>query len=194
MKHALTYGILAAAMALLAACSSGPVEYKPLTFTHYQPIYLTVSSIEIVDDYKSPMHPPYIEHLIPYSPAEAMRIWVRDRLRAGGGNKTMQIIIRNGAVTATDLPSGGGLSFGSNRRYDAKLEVELRVYGEGVISEASVFVNGTRNITLPGNAGDDVRNKAFRKLIGDLMEEFNAEMEKNLYQYMGNYISFTQSP
>jgi len=178
---------------LLAGCSSEPVEYQPLTFTRYQPIYIAVSSIEIVEEYKSPMRPPYIEHLIPYSPAEAMRIWTRDRLRTAGGSKTMQIIIRQGDVTTTDIKSGG-LSLGSNRRYDARLEVEIRIYGQGVISEASAYVNATRNMTLPGSAADATRNRAFRKLIADMMEEVNAEMERNLFQYMGNYISFSQSP
>lgn len=185
--------IVAAIALLLTGCGNEPVEYKPLTFTQYQPIYMAVSSIEIVEEYKSPMHPPYIEHLIPYSPVEALRIWAHDRLRTVGGNKTMQIIIRQGDVTATDLNSGG-LSLGSNRRYDARLEVELRIYGQGVISEASAYVNATRSMTLPGNAGDGTRNRAFRKLIADMMEEVNAEMERNLFQYMGNYISFSQSP
>lgn len=172
---------------LLTACGSKDVvEYRPLSFTHFQPIYMAVSSIQVVEEYKSPQRPPYIEHLIPYSPAEAMRIWVRDRMRTAGGEKTMQVIVRNGSVTATDT--------GNGRRYDAKLEVELRIYGEGVISEASVFINGTRSATISSLASDSERNRTFRKLIGDLMEELNAEMEKNLYQYMGKYISFTQMP
>jgi hypothetical protein len=183
------------ATTLLAACSKDVVEYKPLSFTHFQPIYMAVSSIEVVDDYKSPQRPPYIEHLIPYSPAEALRLWVRDRMRTAGGNKTMQIIVRDGRVTATDTQSGSGIGFSSSmRRYDARLEVEMRIYGDGVISEASVFVNGTRSMTISAGASDSERNKAFRKMIGDLMDEFNAEMEKNLFQYMGKYISFTQSP
>jgi hypothetical protein len=195
MMPAMKKWILITSLALLAACSKDVVEYQPLSFTRYQPIFMAVSSIEVVDEYKSPQHPPYIEHLIPYSPAEAMHLWVRDRLRTAGGNKTMQIIIHQGPVTATDTQSGSGLSFSSSmRRYDAKLEVELRIYGDGVISEASVFVSGTRSMTISASASDSERNKAFRKLIGDMMDEFNAEMEKNLFQYMGKYISFTQTP
>lgn len=172
---------------LLTACGSKDVvEYRPLSFTHFQPIYMAVSSIQVVDEYKSPQRPPYIEHLIPYSPAEAVRLWVRDRMRTAGGEKTMQIIIRNGSVTGSDT--------GPGHRYDAKLEVELRIYGDGIISEASVFINGTRSMTISSTASDNERNKAFRKLIGDLMDEFNAEMEKNMFQYMGKYMSFTQSP
>ncbi len=181
------------ALVFMTACSGSPVEYKPLYFTQYQPIYMAVSSIEIVEEYKSPMRPPYIEHLIPYSPAEALRIWVRDRLRAAGGRKTMQVIIREGGVMASKNRSGM-ISLSGETRYDAKLEVEMRVYGEGVISESSIFTTATRNMTMSDSASDATRNRAFRKLIGDMMDEFNAEMEKNLFQYMGSHISFSQSP
>lgn len=199
MAHAMTRWMVIFGLVWLAGCGqSSPVEYKPLYFTQYQPIYMAVSSIEIVEDYKSPQRPPYIEHLIPYAPAEALRIWVRDRLRTAGGNKTMQVIIRNGSVIATPVAGsgmgGGVIPLGGDRRYVAKLEVEMRLYGEGVISEASIFVNATRNMVMSENADDATRNRAFRKLITDMMDEFNAEMEKNLFMYMGNYISYTQSP
>jgi hypothetical protein len=192
----LLFGLLA-----FTACDAGPnnrpVEYKPLYFTQYQPIYLAVSSIEIVDDYKPPLKPPYIEHLVPYSPSEALGIWVRDRMHAGGGDKMMQVIIRNSSVRVSGgRPTGlGGLiPFYGDNLYNAKLEVEMRIYGESVISEASIFVNATRSMVLSSTAGDDLRNKAFRKLISDMMDEFNAEMEKNLFMYMGNYISYNQMP
>lgn len=192
---------------LLIGCSFGssssPVEYPPLSFKRYQPIYMAVSSIEIVEEYKSPERPPYVEHLMPYSPTEALRIWVRDRLRTTGNSKTMQAIIHDASVLATDTspPSKttGWLPnslkpFRPNRRYDAKLEVEMRIYNQGVLSEASIFVTATRSITLPGSASENDMNLAFRNMIGDMMEYFNAEMEKNMFMYMSNYINYSQSP
>lgn len=182
---------------MLASCGkSSPVEYKPLYFSQYQPIYLSVASIEVVEEYKPKMRPPFIEHLIPYSPTEATRIWVRDRLRtaAGSENKTMQVIVKNGSVMATTASTSSIPLLPGEVRYDAKLEVEIRIYGESVISEASMFVNATRNIKLPSNADDRTKQIAFRKLISDMMDEFNAEMEKNLFMYMGNYISYSQTP
>lgn len=179
--------ILAALAALLlSACDSKPqpVEYKPLYFTQYQPIYMAVSSIEIVEEYKSPGRLPNVEHLVPYSPAEAMRIWVRDRLRTSGGDKTMQVIIKNGSIV-----------HGSGDLYNARLEVELRVYGSrSVVSEASVFATATRGVTVPAGASGSQRNMIFRKMIGEMMDEFNAELEKNIFMFMGDYISYSQSP
>ncbi len=195
MKRLLT---IVAALLLTSCAPESPVDYKPLGFAQYQPINIAVSSIQIVEEYKSPMRPPFVEHLIPYSPAEAMKIWTRDRLRSVGGDKTMQVIIKDGAVKATKLPveSGlkGWLTIEQDMQYDASLNVELRVYGTGAMSEASVNVKARRSITMPENASVNTRNLMFRNMIASMMEEVNAELEKNLYQYMGNYISFSQSP
>lgn len=202
MRYARIIMVLITASLSLSACGGigSPVQYKSLYFSQYQPIYMNVSSIEVVEEYKSPMRPPFVEHLLPYSPSEAVRIWARDRLRTAGDERTMQIIVRTGSVTAKS--SGGGgisrqiplVSSGGQTTYDARLEVEMRLYGASAISEASVFVNATRTATLPSHADDHTRQILFRKLISDMMDEFNAEMEKNLFLYMGNYINYSYSP
>ncbi len=190
--------ILFGALVLSACQSSSPVDYKPLSFTHYQPIYMAVSNIEQVQEYKSTMRPPYVEHLLPYSPAEAMDIWVKERLRPVGGNQRVQLIIKDGSVMAYDLPKQPGfkgfITNEQDKRYEAKLEVEMRVYGEGAMSEASINVSAARSITVPEKASARERNVIYRKLIADLMESVNAEMEKNMYMYLSNYISYSQNP
>ena len=76
--------ILLGALALGSCSDESPVDFPPLSFTRYQPIYLNVSRVEFVNEYKSPLRPPNVEHLMPSSPEDAMRIWVNDRIRAVG--------------------------------------------------------------------------------------------------------------
>jgi len=184
---------------LIAGCSSPELpNHPPLTFTQYQPIYMAVSSVEFVQDYKSPMKPPYVENLMPYSPAEAMQIWVRDRLKTGGGTKTMKVIVKDGSVKAVQLPTGSGikgfLTIEQDRRYDARLAVEMRIYGNSPIAEADIEANANRSVTMSEDASVAERDDVFRKLIADMMADMNAELEKDLYQYMSNYISYSQTP
>lgn len=187
-------------LCILSACQSAkPVDYKPLSFTRYQPIYMAVSDIKLIEEYKSPMKPPNVEHLIPYSPAEAMEVWVKDRLRTVGGNKRVEIIIRDGSVVANELAKQEGfkgfLTVDQDKRYDARIEIEMRVYGDtSAISEASINVNSLRSVTMAENASVSTRNVVFRKMIADLMEGLNAELEKNMYQYLGTYISYSNNP
>lgn len=191
----------ACALLMLSSCvgDGSPVDFAPLTFVRYQPIYLNVSTIQFVNEYKSPMQPPYVEHLMPYSPEDAMRIWVKDRIRAVGPEKSLQIIIKDASVKATELHKDSSIedffTIDQDRRYDAKLEVELRIYGSAsALSEANVSVKAARSITMSENASVNRRNAAFREMIASMMENVNAELEKNMYQYMGNYINYSQNP
>jgi hypothetical protein len=186
---------LCALIVVMACAPSGPVDFKPLTFTRFQPIYFDVSSIEVVEEYKSPMRQPYVEHLLPYSPAEAMRVWVKDRLRAIGSNRTLQVIVKEGSVKTTTLSSKSWFAFDDKRRYDAVLTVELRIYGpSSAMSEASVIVTANRSIILNEKASVYERDAAFRQMIADMMETLNAELERNMFKYMANYINYSQNP
>lgn len=185
---------------LLAGCSSdSPVEFPPLTFIRYQPIYMDVASIEFIEEYKSSFAAPHVEHLMPYSPAEAMRIWVKDRLRAVGGDKTLQVIIKDGSVVSVPIKKDSkmqeAIALNRDKRYDAKLSVELRVYGsESALSESNVVVSATRSITISEKASANRRDFLYRQMISELMETTNAELEKNIFLYMSKNISYSQSP
>lgn len=186
-------------LCVLTACSrGGTVDFPPLSFKQYQPIFMAVSSVEFVEEYKSPRRPPHVEHLIPYSPTDAMKIWTRQRLKAAGGNKTMRVIIKDGSVKAIDLSQPlswkNVFSVNLDKRYEAKLDVALRIYGESPIAEANVEITANKVIVLNDNATANERQAAYRAMIADLMRGVNAELEKNIYQYMGEYISYSMSP
>ncbi len=179
----------------ISACASGttqPTPLPPLTFSKYAPLNVNVAKIEVMEEYRSPMRTPNVEHLMPYSPADAVQVWVKDRLRASGPDKLLQVIIKDAKVIETELPKKSGISgFFTNdqdKRYDARVEVELRVYGEAALSEANTETVVTRTITIPENASVEQRKNAFARMILDLMEVMNANLEKNMFAYMGNYI------
>ena len=188
---------LPALLLSLSGCEHpGPPLPPELSFTKYQPIYLDVGSIDFADEYQSPMAPPNVEHLIPYSPAEAFHIWIKDRLRAVGTNKSLQVIIKDASVLSTPIqqPDTGLIpSVHNSNRYDSRLEVEMRIYSSNdAMSLASVHATATASITIDEKASLAERSTIFRKLISTLMENLNAEMERNIYQYFGNYINYSR--
>lgn len=190
-----TFGLALVAL-LLASCSvvqSDPPP--PLSFTRYQPILLNVGTIDFVEEYKSPMKPPYVEHLMPYSPTEAMRIWVKDRIRATGSEHTLQVIIKDARVLATKAEKNSGvlgfMRLTSDKRYDLSLTVEMRIYGrESAMSEASLNVSTTRTIHISDITPVHEKNVRFQQMIADAMESINAELEKNMFSYFGSFITY----
>lgn len=186
----------------LGGCSEshreGPLVPADISFKQYQPIYLDVANVDFVEEYKSPMKEPFIEHLLPISPAEATRAWVRDRVRSVGLNNTMQVIIKDARVVAVDLPQKDSLtgyfSADANRRYDARLEVEMRIYANGAMSDASVTVVSTQSNTISQKATLQERKMAFAGMTRQLMESANAELEKQIFKYFPKYIMYAQTP
>lgn len=193
---------LTLAICFLTSCQeSAPyIERQPIAFKQYLPIHMAVSKIDVIEEYKSPMVPPYVEHRIPYSPAETMDIWVKQRLRAVGLENRMEVIIKNGAVTATELPKqsgiGGFFTGEPDKKYEAYLEVEMRIYDESgsAMSAANVNAKASRTVVINESATVQEREEAFRKMITELMTLINAQLEKNMFMFMSGYISFSHNP
>jgi hypothetical protein len=184
---------------LLSACGDvNPPSYPAPSFRHFQPIYFKASTIEVIEEYRQPMRAPNIEHLMPYAPADAMQIWVKQRMKASGGGKTMQVIIKDASVIEKKLPTKGGIAglitVEQDKEYNARLEVEIRVYGDAALSEASVNVIATRMMTMSEAASVADRNSKFQQLLKDMMATTNAELEKNIHQYLSNYVDYSRAP
>lgn len=169
-----------------------------MSFTRYQPIALDVANIEFADEYKAPMREPNVDHLVPITPTEAVHIWVKDRIRAVGLKNSLQVIIKDASIIGTDLPKTRGLkgffTDDQDRRYDARLVVELRIYGDSAMSEASVTITANQSNTLNEGATLFERKAFFQRMVGTLMESTNAELERQIFTYFKNHISYAQTP
>jgi hypothetical protein len=166
----------------------------PPSFAQMTPINLDVANIEVIDEYTPPMKAPNVEQFFAVTPEEAVHLWVRDRLRAVGSARTLQVIVKDASVVEKSLPRTQGVkgAFTNDQaqQYDARLEVEMRIYSDRAISDASINVVATRTRTIAENASVAEREKLFHDMLNELMASLNAELEKNIYQYFGNYISY----
>ncbi len=185
----------------LSACvdvTSGNLQPAP-NFRQYQPIYMRVSGIQVIEEYQSSLRSPNAEHLMIYSPADAMQIWVKQRLKAGGGSNTMQVVIKDASVIAKQLPTDSGLigliKSEVDREYNARMEVEMRIYGsDSALSKASINVVATRKVTMSENDSVVERDANFRAMLDDMMNSLNAELEKNIFQHLGTYVDYSRNP
>ena len=188
--------LLAFALLALSACqeTNPPPKIGMISFADKPTYSINVGRIDVVDEYKSPMAAPNIEHLMPYSPSVAMHIWVHDRLRSTGHEKYLQVVIKDASVIATDLPKKSGIEgFFTNEQdksYDAKLEVELRIYGDEPMSEANVTVSAHRSVTIDEKASAAKRENVMRQLVDDLMGDINLELDQNIPMYFGSYLNY----
>ncbi len=182
----------------VASCKNAP-QPQPLpkiAFTRYVPFKLDVAYIDVIEEYKSSGKAPYVEQFFPTSPAQAMRTWVEDRIRTVGRDKFLQVVIKDASVKEVSLPRTQGIrgvfTRDQSQRYDARLEVEMRIYGDrSALSEASLHIAASRSATIGEDASPSARQKLFNRMTGELMEMVNAELEKNILSYFSNYIDYT---
>lgn len=180
---------------VLARCQQTALS-SPLTppgFTEKPALTLNVASIDIVEEYQPTFHAPYVEHLFSTTPAQGIRIWANDRLRASGTAGRLEIIIHDASVKEVPLPRTQGLKgfFTSDQseRYDGRIQVSMRLYdGVKVMSAAEVEAEITQSRSIGEDATLAERERLFNELNKEMLARMDQELEQNMRQYFGSYL------
>jgi hypothetical protein len=181
------------ALALAACQTPPPVQRLPeLTFGHLDRLNLDVATIEVVSEYRSPMKAPHVEHLFPTPPQTALERWAADRLEAAGRQGIARFVIQNAQATATPLAFDKGLAGAFTKeqsvRYEASVEAFLEIVDERGFRKGFSSARASRTRTMAEDASLNERDKAWFELTEAVMQDFNAEIEKNVRQYLGGFL------
>ena len=178
----------------LAACET-PVATQTLpelTYGHLSTFTLDVADVHVAAKYLPPMKAPNVEHLFATPPGKALRRWAADRLKAGGRRGTARFLIINAAVTETrlkvDKSFTGAFTKQQSRRYDATVEVSLEILDDKGFRKGFANARVSRSRTLREDATINDRERMWFDLVEALMGDFNAELEKNIRQYLSGYL------
>lgn len=171
---------------LLAACAQGPQAQPPaaIGFGQFGPISLDVAAIEVVEQYRMPRSKPQVEHLVSVSPAQAVRIWAGDRLRAAGQGGSARVVIKDASIIEIDLPRTQGMKAyftkDQAQRYDARIEVEVQGQSprRGFSGFASAVV--TRSVTVAEDISVAGREQVWHTLVRQLTEDLNARLDQEI--------------
>tara|TARA_Y100001960_G_C14641941_1_gene811330 strand:- start:524 stop:1129 length:606 start_codon:yes stop_codon:yes gene_type:complete len=189
------YTLLTLGSLLLSIACETPVatrELPSLTFVHLRPFKLDVASIEIVNQFKSPMTPPNIEHRLPTPPATALIRWARDRLKAVGDSNKLKIFIEEASATETplnlDKSLKGHLTKQQSHAYSISLRATLLLTNAHGVGLASAKATATRSTTIREDLSINERERVWFNLIDRLMSDFNQQIEVSLQQHLGNWL------
>ena len=187
--------VLASLVALvLAACQTPPPAQRlpELTYGHLDRLNLDVAALEVVSEFRSPMKAPHVEHLFPTPPQTALERWAADRLEAAGRQGIARFVIKDARGTATPLAIDKGLARAFTKeqsvRYEARVEAFLEIVDERGFRKGFASARVSRTRTLGEDATLNERDKAWFDLTEAVMRDFNAEMEKNIRQYLGGFL------
>ncbi len=173
----------------LAACET-PVPkpvFPDLTYRHLPPIRLAVARIEVVPAYVSPAKKPNVEHLFPVAPAVAAARWLRERLQAAGGRGLVRATVVQGGVVEVPLKKTAGLkgvfTVDQSERYDAVLEVRIRIIREDGSEAAMVSSRAERSRTVAEDITLYAREKIWFAMTEAMMNDLNADLERQIRTY-----------
>jgi hypothetical protein len=195
-RRTFTHILVAAAGTGLAGCSSPPprTRFPDLTYGHLGQFRLNVSRIDVESEYKSPMAAPNIEHLLPVPPEQTLRRWASDRLVATGTpQRFARFVIQDAKVTDTLLPRTPGVrgAFTSDQtnRYDGSLAVRLEVRADrGNLREGEASAWATRSRTVAEGITLNEREKAWFDLVESMMNDINAELDRQIRANLGQFL------
>ena len=179
--------LLLCALALPALSAVAPAQTQPqagLSFAAQEPITLDVADIEIVNSYVPPMQDPNVEHLIPVTPADVVKLWAQDRLRAGGQAGRARVIIRQASVKEMPLPRTKGIrgwfTKDQSERYEGTLDVEIRIdrNARGYSGHASTIVSRSTSVREDVSLAE--RDKALLDLVRAMAQDLNSQLETTI--------------
>lgn len=178
----------------LAGCET-PVPkpvFPDLTYGHLPPIRLKVARIEVVPAYVSPAKKPNVEHLFPVAPAVAAARWLRDRLQAVGGRGLVRATVLQGGVVEVPLEKTTGLrgvfTVDQSERYDAVLEVRIRIIREDGSEAAMVTSRAERSRTVAEDITPYAREKIWFAMTEAMLNDLNAQLERQIRTHFTGYL------
>ena len=137
------------------------------------------------------MKAPHVEHLFPTPPQTALERWAADRLEAAGRQGIARFVIQTpGHGDAARLRQGARRAFTKEQsvRYEASVEAFLEIVDERGFRKGFSSARASRTRTMPEDATLNERDKAWFELTEAVMQDFNAEIEKNVRQYLGGFL------
>lgn len=178
---------------ILTACESSlpEVKYPALRFNHLPVIQLDVARIEIVEKFRSPLKQPNVEHELPLVPAQAMRNWAMDRLRAVGKSGHARFIIVDASVKAELLRKKKGLkamfTLDQAARYDARLEATLEIETAGGLGKGFATAISSRQRTMPEAVSINSRDEALYHFVENVAQDFDRVMTEKIERHLAPF-------
>ena len=161
MKYTNRFLVPALALAIIAAapgCTTQTVSGKPLaelTYDNIQPLYVSASNIDVVDNYNPSADPQDVSSRFPTPPDIAVRRWAERRLQPGVGTGTLRFVIDS--VTAHKSAQGPENSLqrwtgqGATSTYNVIMKISMTKQTDARMGNSNHAFTVTRSVTIPDN-------------------------------------------
>ncbi len=181
---------------VLASCTTLEPKYdvSPPSFKNTQPISIDVSDIRVREEYQPDPQRHHVEKYFPTTPAEGVKFWVQDRLKATGSSRILEVVILDASVVHKDLPTKAGFNDAfyeePSEQFDGRIAVELKIYGDqGSLPEANIQAEVSNMRQLKEDASPEQRDGLYAEITRDLLTKLDKSLENRIRQYFSKYLT-----
>ncbi len=178
----------------LSACTTTPekLTYADITFSHLTPIKLNVGEIKVVNEFKSTLKSPHVEHELPVKIDQSIMRWSKDRLQPVGGSGAYAILtIKDASAVEAAMEKSKGLkgvfTNDQSELYTFHVAVELQIVDVNG-SKGLATAEAQRSKSVPEDITLNNREKMYFEQTELVMQDYDAEMEKNIRAFLGEFI------
>lgn len=169
------------ARGMLPAWAAAPAM---LSFKDKLPVSLDVAGIEVEDATPTLAADPDLQQQLQITPADAVRLWAADKLKATGSDGRARLVVRDATLKQTHLKVRKGISGWFHKeqseRYDGHVAVELVVDYPSRRFNGTASAEASRSFTVGEGTKVEERRALILKLVQDMMNDIDTAMDKSI--------------
>ena len=175
--------IVFAVVAGLGGCQTTASVKPATTVDEFVPLAINARRLEIIDNWKMPVEPPYVGHRAQILPSNLLAKWASQVLQPSGGSGELVFDISRASVTRSALPLEVGIETLLTDQQESKIKAEFDVKIMWLQpvggNQALVQLQADHSLTIPESASTvDLQNAMQRALMGALTSlDFQARAE-----------------
>lgn len=166
-------------LAALAGCAQQPnYKHYDMTYSDAKTIDLAVADITVSTEYNGMRTNPVLAADMPISLENAIRDWASARLRAVGTEGQITVSIVDAHVESVNDKDGEGYRARAELHFQGMTWNDRTQYYTNVVATRTVY---------PGMFTKD-NGKVLQQMTELLMKDLDAELDKNIRQYMAKLV------
>jgi hypothetical protein len=190
MRQRRIFTLASLALALMAGACAKDIaitEPRPISFAQESAFTLPGSAITVEDVAPSMAPLPSVEAIEGRTPADIVRAFARDRLRASGGEGRVVVRILEANVVEEGLSTqygfAGRLGGEQDRQFTGKIKVEILLYGPKQKGPGNVSAEASASRPLAASIGPNGSSVEYDDLIQVLGRDFDGALAAQLSGY-----------
>ena len=176
----------------LVSCSTPDATIPKMTFSHLGQINLNVKTISMLSQENRNSAYPRVDHKFPISPHQAVEKWAKDRLTAGGIQRTARITILEAKATETRIQNTRTLTdvfkLNASEKYYVSVSVKIEIIDTTGLPLATAISNADWTQTVREDISPTSRRRKWFTMTEKTMEQFNKKMEESIFTYLSEFI------